>query len=258
MRKLMLLLVVVLLGSTTIAQEKTYLLFEFMKVEDHQMQNYWDVESHWEKIHAERIKNGDMVGWDLWRIRPGGSDQGSQYMTVHVFNDQLKMFDMKGSEDARKAAYPDMSDEDVDKMMKKTVKSRDIAGRAYIEIVDATEGEFDMPIGTVASMGFMKVKSSNSDYVKAETEVFKPYHQKMVDADQKENWQLLRVMLPAGSDTYAGFMAVNMFRDYEQYVNQDWSVIGEVDEAAQEKIDAGLETRDMRKVILIELVKKVR
>jgi hypothetical protein len=259
MKKLFMLLAILLLGSNGIAQEKTYLLFEFMEVDNAQEQSYWEVESFWEKIHEQRVKNGDIVGWDLWAIKPGGEDQGYQYMTVNVYNDPVKMFSGEGSfGKAVKAAYPDMSDEDLDKMMKKTVKSRDLAVRDYIEIIDATEGDFSMEVGTVAELGFMKVLTNNGDYVKAEKETFKPFHQKVVDAGGKGSWQLLSVMLPKGSDRYVDFMTVNMYNSYEQYLNFDWSSVGELDEAMLKKINEGIATRKMKNVILLELIKKVR
>jgi hypothetical protein len=259
MKKLLLLLALALLGSNGIAQEKTYLLFEFMRVDNAQEQNYWEVESFWEKIHEQRIKNGDIVGWDLWAIKPGGEDQGYQYMTVNVYNDPVKMFSGSGNfREAVDAAYPELSDEDWDKMMKKTVKSRDLAIRDYIEVIDATQGEFNMEVGTVAEIGFMKVLTNNGDYVKAEREVFKPFHQQVVDAGGKGNWQLLEVMLPKGSDRYVDYMAVNMYKDYEQYLGFDWSSVGELGGETLQKINEGLKTREMKNVILLELVKKVR
>ena len=259
MKKLFLLLAIVLFSSTTIAQGKTYLLFEFMEVDNTQEQSYWEIESFWEKIHEQRVKNGDIVGWDLWTIKPGGEDQGYQYLTVNVYNDPVKMFSGEGNFGAAvKAAYPDMSDEDLDKMMKKTGKSRDLAIRNYIEIIGTTSDDFDMAVGTVAELGFMKVKTSNSDYVNAELEIFKPFHQQVVDAGSKGSWQLMSVMLQKGSDRYADYMVVNMYNSYEQYLNFDWGSIDTPDEESQKKINEGIATRDMKNVILIELVKKVR
>ena len=65
MKKVLLLIAVVLLGSSTIAQEKTYLVFEFMRVDNNQENAYQETESFWEKIHKQRVKNGDIIGWDL-------------------------------------------------------------------------------------------------------------------------------------------------------------------------------------------------
>ena len=80
-----------------------------MKVDNEQEAAYAETEAFWEKIHQQRAKNGDIIGWDLWALQPGGEDQGFQYMTVNLYNDPVKM--MSGGDGdtfmaSAKAAYP--------------------------------------------------------------------------------------------------------------------------------------------------------
>jgi hypothetical protein len=92
-----------------IAQDKVYLLFEFMKVDNEQENAYMDTENFWKRFMTS-VEN--IIGWDLWS-QPGGEDQGYQYLTVQIFTDPVKM--MQGGGDlyaAAKKAYPNMSDED--------------------------------------------------------------------------------------------------------------------------------------------------
>ncbi len=77
------------------AQDKLYLVFEFMKVDNEQVAVYMETESFWEKIHEQRVKNGDIIGWDLWSLKPGGEDQGFQYMTVNLYKDAVSMIDAR-------------------------------------------------------------------------------------------------------------------------------------------------------------------
>jgi len=259
MKKLLVLIAIILLSSNVIAQDKLYLSFEFMEVDAEQEGDYWETESFWEKIHQERIKNGDIIGWDLWILKPGGEDQGYQYMTVNLYNDPVKMFDGGNFEAALKAAYPDMSKEDLTKKFNETSKSRDLAVRYYLEQIDVTTPDFDMPLGTVASIDMMKVDLGNySKYEKAESEIFKPMHQKMVDAGQKGNWGLLRLMSPIGSDAYASHITVNMYKDYKQFFMQGSDDDPEPTEAQQKAIQDGIATRDMKWVYMATLVKKAR
>ena len=260
MKKLLLLLAIVLLGNTTIAQEKTYLLFEFMKVDNEQEAAYAETEAFWEKIHAQRVKNGDIVGWDLWSLQPGGESQGFQYMTVNVYNDPVKMFTNAGDFDAAlKAAYPDMSEEEVNKAINKSGKTRDLAVRLYLEIVKKTSGDFNMEIGTLAAIGFMKVTGGSAVYEKAELETFLPMHQEQVDAGAKGSWQVIRVMSPIGSDTYTSHLTVNMYTGYDQYFKSNEAMWGEEpSEADAKKMEEGIATRDLKMVSLATLIKKVR
>ena len=58
------------------AQEKLYLIFDFMKVDNEQEAGYAETEAFWEKIHQQRSKNGDIIGWDLVALQHGGVETG--------------------------------------------------------------------------------------------------------------------------------------------------------------------------------------
>ncbi|RAJ25362.1 hypothetical protein LX77_01665, partial [Gelidibacter algens] len=91
MKKLLILIALMLLGNNGFAQDKLYLILEFMKVDNEQEAAYMETEAFWQKIQEQRVKNGDILGWDLWSLQPGGEDQGYQYLTVTLYNDPLKM-----------------------------------------------------------------------------------------------------------------------------------------------------------------------
>jgi hypothetical protein len=197
-----------------------YLTFEFMKVQDKDLVNYMALEDFWSKIHQEQIKEGACTGWDLWSLRPGGQDQGFQYLAVTVYKDMKQMMAETSVDqlmDAAKKAYPNMSQDDI---MKKTLAgsaSRERAVILYLADIDQTKGNFDMPLGTVAQMDFMKAEDADA-YVKAEKEVFKPLHQKVVDQGLKGSWSLASVILPSGTEAYATHITFNMYKDMNQYI----------------------------------------
>jgi len=261
MKKFVLLLGIILIGFNSFSQDKLYLVFEFMKVDNEQEADYRETEAFWEKIHEQRVKNGDIIGWDLWSLQPGGESQGFQYLTVNLYDDPIKMFE--GSGDfikAVKAAYPDMSEEELRAKIGKSGKTRDLAVRIYLEQLATTTGDFEMTIGTVASIDMMKVDFGNRDaYEKAEKELFQPMHQKQVDAGAKGNWGLLRFMSPIGSDTYASHITVNMFKDFNQYFGENMAYDGPTLTAEQIKaIQEGITTRDMKYVYTAKLIKMAR
>ena len=246
-------------GSSMMAQDKYYLLFEFMKVDNEQAAAYMETEDFWEKIHAQRVKNGDIIGWDLWALQPGGESQGSQYMTVHVYDDPVKMMSGAGDFDAAvKAAYPDMSSGQVDEHIQQDVKNRDLAYRLYLESVASTEDQFDMPLGTVIALNFMRATDMDfASYEKAETEVFLPWHQKEVDRGARSRWELLRIMVPYGSDTYATHITADMYKDYAHMLSPGSD--GDAPTAEQQKkMQEGIKTRDMKFSYVARLIKKVR
>ena len=146
MKKLIVIIIALFITSASFSQEKLFLVFEFMKVDNEQESAYWETESFWEKIHAQRTKNGDIIGWDLWMLKPGGESQGFQYLTVTLYNDPVKMFE--GSGDlmaAAKQAYPDMSEEDIDTFLKRQIEIR--GGD-----LESLAGYRDMMVGFTAQM----------------------------------------------------------------------------------------------------------
>ena len=244
------------------AQDKLYLMFEFMKVDNEQEASYAETEAFWEKIHAERAKNGDIIGWDLWALQPGGEEQGSQYLTVQLYDDPVKMMN-GGSMDnfmARvKAAYPDMSEDDIMKKLESAGKTRDLAYRVFLEQIASTKDDFDMPLGTVASIDLMKVATGDGGkYEKAEMDIFQPMHQKQVDAGQKGTWGLLRFMSPIGSDTYASHITVNMYKDWNQFFSTPWDGGAKMTYGEMQAVEEGIATKDLKWVYTATLIRKAR
>ena len=259
MKRSLTLLFALFLGLSMTAQDKYYLLFEFMKVDNEQVSAYMETEDFWEKIHAQRVKNGDIIGWDLWALQPGGENQGPQYMTVHVYDDPVKMMSGAGDFDAAvKAAYPNMSSDQVDAHLQQDVKNRDLAYRLYLESVASTEDEFDMPLGTVIALNMMRATDMDfASYEKVETEIFLPWHQKAVERGDRSRWELLRIMVPYGSDTYATHVTADMYKDYAHMLSPNTG--GEEPTAEQQKkMQEGVKTRDMKFSYIARLIKKVR
>lgn len=259
MKKLFLLFAILgLLSSNMFSQEKTYLVFELMKVENEHELDYWEVESFWEKIHRQRIKNGELIGWDMWSLKPGGVEQGYQYMTVSIYDNPVKMF--KGDADfkaAVNAAYPEMSETEYKEQMRKTNLSRDLSVRLYLEVLKETDGEHEMDIGSVAQIDFMKA-TNEADYEAAEIGTFFPLHQKAVDNEVKEKWSLLRIMLPTGNEANATHITINMFLGFDQvFKSIPKKFEDELNEEAN-KIKKGIQTHDLKWTNIATLLRKVR
>ena len=263
MKRLLVIIAIALIGNWSIAQdqEPLYLVFEFMKVDNEQEAAYAETENFWEKIHEQRVNNGDCIGWDLWSLQPSGEDQNFQYMTVSLYNDPVKMMDDSGYSAAWNAAYPDLSDEESAAKMEHTAKSRDLVVRVYLQMIDdANAMDFEMPLGTLAVMNFMKAKPGKvGAYEKMESEIFKPMHQQEIEAGGRGSWGLLRNMLYFSSDIYATHIAVDMYNDYDQFFNgPDGGDGTPLTEDEQKAIQDGLDTRDLRMVKFAKLMKKVR
>lgn len=243
------------------AQDNIYLLFEYMVVDGEQSQAYNDTEEFWSKIHQERVENGDIIGWDLWSLQPGGEWQDFQFLTVQVYDDPVKM--MEGTSwdrllSAAKKAYPEMSEDEINLKISHSEKTRDLAVRQYLHQIASTDGDFDMPEGTVCRINMMKTEpGGGSDYVTAETKHYQPLHQKAADKGHLGSWEIAEVISPSGSDIYANYVTFDMYKSFDQMFNSPMPWDGLTDKD-MEVLNKATETRDLKKTYLATLIKKVR
>lgn len=258
MKKTLTLIGFMLFAVVTFAQDKVYTVMEFMKVNADQDAAYLETENFWEKIHEQRIKNGDLVSWELWSLKPGGEDQGYQYITISTYKDRVKMFADWGDMTAlAKKAFPKMTDEEIRQKFDDTNKTRNLAIRDYLEQIDRTDDNYDYPPGTVATITMMKATSENaSAYEKAEMEFFKPSHQTEIEKGQRASWKFFRFVSPTGSDTYASHITMNVYKDYAQVFSAEEDPVKMTDE--QQKIfNDNVATREMKYVHMATLLKRV-
>ena len=156
-----------------------------------------------------------------------------------------------------KKAFPDMKEKELNAMFDKTPKSRDIAHQVYTEQVDKTRDSFEMKIGTIATLDIMK--QLDDGYEKAESEIFKPWHQDLVTKGKKGSWEMLRVILPAGNEAYGTHLTVSMYNDAAQLAafmeNADG---GDIDLMTKRAVAEGFKTREWKEVKIATLQKMVR
>ncbi|PKQ63855.1 hypothetical protein BZG02_07495 [Labilibaculum filiforme] len=260
MKKLLLLVAMVLFCITGIAQQERFLVFEFMKVNSDQETNYWETETFWEKIHAERVRSGEIKGWDLWSLKPGGAEQGYQYLTVTIYDNPVKALSDGDVWNAAKKAYPAMTEEELRKALELGEKSRELSKRMFMKVIAATKDKFVMEVGTVMRMNFMEaIEGKFDNYEKAEMELFLPIHQTRVDAGTMSHWALSRVLMPSGSKVPTTHMTFDMFTGYLHYFDAyGRNEVFNVDAETQNKIDAAIKTRDLNWTYLGTMKKTVK
>ena len=259
MKKLVTIVVMAFFMTIAFGQDDKplFLLFEFMHVDEGQMANYEKTEEFWEKVHVQRVKNGDCIGWDLWRLEPSGQKQGAQFMTVSLYNDPVKMMEGGDFLKAWNAAYPNLTESANNEKMAMTAKSRDLTHRVFLRQIDLTNDDFDMPIGTLAVINFMKAKPGQAAaYEKMESEVFKPMHQKEVESGGRASWGMLRNMLGYATEAYATHIVFDMYTGYDQFFNGGNNT--PLTEAQQKAMQDIANIRDLKSISMATLVRKVR
>ncbi|PWN08173.1 hypothetical protein [Rhodohalobacter mucosus] len=237
----------------------SYLVLEFMHVDNEQETAYGETESFWRNIHQERVNAGDIIGWDLWWLRPGGENQGAQYLTVTIYDDPVEMMQGGNFMEHARNAYPDMSDEELMAELDKGASTRDLASRYYMARVGGVGSDYELEIGTVSSMDMMKVEFDNMTsydiYEQTEMDVFMPWHEEAIQNGTKESWGLYRVMSPIGNATGFSHITFNMYNGWEQYFSGGMGGDSFSDDLL---IERGLQTRTMEWSYLATLIDMVR
>lgn len=260
MRKIILLIFMAMFCSVSMAQHEKFLVFDFMKVADNQDANYWETETFWEKIHAERLKSGDIKGWDLWSLKPGGAEQGYQYVTVTIYNSAVSAMDPGQIMEAAQRAYPLISDTDLDSIIQEGLKSREMSKRMFVTRIATTDDDFKMELGTVMRMNFMDaLPGEYKAYEDTEKEYFLPIHQENVKNGNLGHWALARVLMPSGSKVKTSHLTFDMFKDFKQYFAfYEAEAEMDVDAKTKAKLDEALKTRDLNWTYVGTLVKTVK
>lgn len=260
MRKILLFIAMALFYTVGMAQSERFLVFEFMKVADNMDSDYWETETFFEKIHEQRLTSGEIQSWDLWSLKPGGREQGYQYLTVTVYNDPVKLMAGGDTFAAAKKAYPDMRDEELRMKLKESINSRELSKRIFLRLVKSTEDNFKMGVGSVMRMNFMEaVEGKIQEYEKAELDVFLPIHQKRVNEESMSHWALARVLMPSGSKARMTHMTFDWFKGYLHYFDAyGRNEVFNVNVETQKKIDDAIKLRDLNWTYLAILKKTVK
>ena len=257
MKNTLLFVMIALFSVGALSQDPLYLTFELMKVEEGMGSDYWETETVWEKLHEQRVKNGDIIGWDLWSLSPSGTEQGHQYMTVTLFSDPVKMMNGGDFDKAMEGAYSNMPQKERDLKMEQTVKSRDLAVRIFLVKISGVGEDYEMPLGTIGQINFMKAKQGQADtYEDMESKAFKSIHENRISKGGMESWGLLRNMLGYVTEAYASHITVDMFKDWNQYFNGSGNM--ELTPEQQEAWNKISDIRDLKSTVFGTLVKKVR
>jgi len=261
MKKLLTLCLVILMAFGLNAQDtpqQDYLLFEFMAVKSDKWSDYQKVEEFWSGIHKQRVADKSIIGWDLWSLTPSGVKQGSQYLTVTVFASLKDMLQAVESLDVMpyiKKAYPNKKEAELTAMFNMTGLSRDMSHQVMFKGVVDSKDNFEMKVGTLATMAI--VKDLDDSYDKLSEEVFLPRHQKLIDEGKKGSWGVLKAILPVGSEAYGSHIAVSMYKDIDQLA-QSLDTKNELDLLTKLAFKEVENSRQMKEVKIAKLEMMVR
>jgi hypothetical protein len=216
------LMIIVAFGAFTLvgnAQENDpplFALVECMKVKPENEGRYLDVEKNICKpLHLERAKQGNIVGWFLYKVRFTGTNDTYNYVTVTLFSNPSNLEDPWKNIDPAKI----LPGKDLDAAMKETGESRDLVSSSVINRQASVYREGGPGDFKYLQLDYMKVEQGKEgEYWDVETNIWKPIHNEFIKAGSRVGWSLWGRNFPSGAGLDYQYVTVNYMAD--------WSKIG--------------------------------
>lgn len=198
-----------------------FAISDLMKVKPGAEEKYLDLEKNfWKPIHQERIKQGKITGWILYRVLYTGTSDLYNYVTVTFFDNAANLENPWDGIDAKKI----LPGKDVDKAFDETLKCRDMVRSNLIMKQDEAFPEAGNGVVKYIQVDFMKVKPGNeSAYLDVEKNIWKPVHKEFIKAGTRAGWSLWSNLYPSGSGADFQFVTVNFFSEFSKIGAADYN-----------------------------------
>jgi hypothetical protein len=198
-----------------------FAIVDYMKVKPGDEGKYLDLEKNiWKPLHQERIKEGKIIAWILYRVLYTGTSDPYNYATVTVFDNPANLENPWTGIDATKI----LAGKDVDKLYSETLKSRDLVKSKLIMRQDEVYPEGGPGAYKYLQVDFMKVKPGNEGlYLDVEKNIWNPVHKEFIKAGSRVGWSLWSEVYPAGSESDSQFATVNYFSEFKKIGTADYN-----------------------------------
>lgn len=200
MKKTLLFLFVTFFALHLMAQDKEYVELFFGTVKNANVENHIKNEkATFAKIHADRIKRGEITGWDMWELVSPGDTKGEttfMYATVYKDLDKANLWSVNTNEYIKRAAGNNLAGftKTLNSVMADYTTMNDLV--TVVKSSDAANGKFDAN-GNNHSIKYLVMNAMlvdgyhAGDYEKMESETFKSYRK---ENSKLQGWDLHKVL----------------------------------------------------------------
>jgi L-rhamnose mutarotase len=191
-----------------------FAIVDLMKVKPGDEAKYVDLEKNvWKTLHQERIKQGKITGWILYKVLYTGSADAYNYVTVTFFDNPANLENPWDGIDPKKV----LVGKDVDKAYEETLKSRDLVRSNLMTRIDEVVPEGNPIDVKYVEVDYMKVKPGNEGaYLDVEKNIWEPVHKEFIKAGSRAGWSLWGEVFPAGSGSEFQYVTANYFSDFKK------------------------------------------
>lgn len=200
-------------------EPQAFVLVDCLKIPFENEAKYLDfIKSTVVPIQKERIKQGTIVAWFLYKVRFTGAGDNYNYAVVSLFDNPANIESpMKGLDVGKVFPGKDLNKVLTEANSLRTIVSSTLLQRQSFVYPPSGPGNFKY-----LQIDYMKVpQGKEGEYYDVETTVWKPVHNEFIKAGSRVGWSFWGRVFPAGTGMDFQYITVNYFAD--------WSKIGAAD-----------------------------
>lgn len=176
------------------------------------------------KIMDQEIKAGNFYQWAAYEVLMPTGDKANYNVVVVAVTDKIEMLlDPPGSvKETFAKNFPNMSEQKRSDAIKSYSASRSLVNREIYTVVSSTgtDGPPTKKPSKYVQVDYMTpVAGKQADYVKMETETFKPVHLQRIKLGALMGWVMLEKVLPGDTEDPAPYVTVNFYDNFDGMMN---------------------------------------
>jgi hypothetical protein len=202
-------------------EPQAYVLVDCLKIPFENEAKYLDfVKNTVVSIQKERINQGSIVAWYLYKVRFTGAGDNYNYVVVSLF-DKLANIEnpFKGLDVGKVHPGKDLNKVLTEANSMRTIVSSTLLQRQSFVYPASGPGDFKY-----LQIDYMKVpQGKDGEYYDVETTVWKPIHNEFIKAGSRVGWSLWGRIFPSGASLDFQYLTVNYFAGWSQIGAADYN-----------------------------------
>ncbi len=197
-------------------ESQAFVLVDCLKIPFENEAKYLDfIKNTVVPIQKERIKQGSIVMWYLYKVRFTGASDNYNYVVVNLFDNPANIENpFKGLDVGKILPGKDLNKVLAEANTMRTIVSSTLLNRQAFIYPPNGPGDFKY-----LQIDYMKVpQGKDGEYFEVENTFWKPIHNEFIKAGSRVGWSLWGRVFPAGSGLDFQYLTANYF--------SDWSKIG--------------------------------
>jgi hypothetical protein len=202
-------------------EPQAFVLVDCLKIPFENEAKYLDfVKNTVVPIQKERIKQGTILAWYLYKVRFTGAGDTYNYVVVSLFDKPANIENpFKGLDVGKVFPGKDLNKVLTEANSMRTIVSSTLLQRQSFVYPAGGPGDFKY-----LQIDYMKVpQGKEGEYYDVETTVWKPIHNEFIKAGSRVGWSLWGRVFPSGASLDFQYITANYFANWSQIGAADYN-----------------------------------